>query len=163
VTDSVTSIVFDVHVFVNAIVGPDSTYPLIAQIPPSSNNPAADCLAIAFDAEEFRLYVSPHILSNTARVLGLAGVRGEVVERAVSTIVEIVEESGGAVVEPVRKVFDVSDYEDNLILDLVVAVDALILVTDDTDLTTLNPWNGRVIMRPHEFVERVLRSRRASS
>jgi hypothetical protein len=50
---------------------------------------------------------------------------------------------------------------DNLILDLVVDVDALILVTDDTDLTELNPWNGRLLIRPRTFVERAVRSRQA--
>lgn len=160
-TSPATSIVFDVHVFVNAIIGPDSTYPLIAQIPPSTSNPAADCLSIAFDADEFRLFVSPHILSNAARVLTMAGVRAQVVESAITAILEIVDESGGAVIEPERTVFEVTDYEDNLILDLVVAVDALILVTDDTDLTPMNPWNGRLILRPRTFVDRVLSSRRS--
>jgi predicted nucleic acid-binding protein len=87
-------------------------------------------------------------------------VRPAVIEGYLETIVEIVAESGGSVVDPPRSVFDVPDYEDNLILDLVVAVDALLLVSDDTDLTTMNPWNGRVILRPREFVARVLQSRR---
>ena len=68
--------------------------------------------------------------------------------------------SGGAVIEPARKVFDVTDFEDNLVLDLVVASNSLILVTDDTDLTSLSPWNGRVLMRPHEFVNRQLQNLR---
>jgi predicted nucleic acid-binding protein len=46
------------------------------------------------------------------------------------------------------------------VLDLVVATDSLILVTDDTDLTELNPWNGRLILRPRDFVDRVVQSRR---
>lgn len=158
--NSDVSVVFDVHVFVNALVGPDSTFPLLSSIPPSTANAAADCLSIAFDAEEFRLFVSPHILTNTARVLKLTKVRPAVIEGYLETILEIVSESGGLVVDPPRTVFDVPDYEDNLILDLVVAVDALLLVSDDTDLTTLNPWNGRVILRPHAFVSRVLQARR---
>lgn len=36
----------------------------------------------------------------------------------------------------------------NLVLDLVVATDSLIPVSDDTDLTELSPWNGRAILRP---------------
>jgi putative PIN family toxin of toxin-antitoxin system len=155
-----TSVVFDVHVFVNALIGAGSTYPLISSVPPSTSNTAADCLSIAFDAEEFRLYASPHILANTARVLKASGLGSNVVERYVQALLEIVAETGGKVVEPPRAVFDVKDYEDNLILDLVVAVDALILVSDDTDLTSLSPWNGRLITRPRGFVERVLQSRR---
>lgn len=30
----------------------------------------------------------------------------------------------------------------------VVDVDALIVVTDDTGLTELDPWNGRLLIRP---------------
>ena len=151
---------FDVHVFVSALIGADSTYPLISGVPPSSSNAAADCLSIAFDAEEFRLHTSPHILTNTARVLKAAGLTTALVERYVQALLEIVAETGGKVIDPTRTVFEVQDYEDNLILDLVMAVDARILVSDDTDLTSLNPWNGRLIMRPRTFVERVIQSRR---
>lgn len=159
-SDPATAVVFDIHVFVNALMGKDSTFPLILGIPPSSPNPAADCLSIAFDADEFRLFVSPHILRNTARIIGSLGVSAATVESYLVAIVQIVADSGGQVIDPSRSVFDVNDYEDNLILDLVVAADARILVSDDTDLTSLNPWNGRLIMRPHRFVERVVQSRR---
>lgn len=157
-----TSVVFDVNVLVNALVGPDSTFPLLGAIPPSTDNPAADCLSIAFDADEFRLYVSPHILTNAARVLAALGISTTLAADYIGAIVDIVAESGGQVIDPPRKVFDVHDFEDNLVLDLVVATDALILVCDDTDLTELNPWNGRVILRPSEFVDRVMQSRRGT-
>ncbi len=158
--DNPTVVVFDVQVFINALVGADSTYPLINSIPPSTSNAAADCLSIAFDADEFRLYSSPHILENTARVLGELGLTEKLIESYVEEIVAIVRTSGGEIVDPPRAVFDVSDYEDNLILDLVVAVDALLLVSDDTDLTSMNPWNGRLIIRPRDFVARVVQARR---
>jgi predicted nucleic acid-binding protein len=51
------------------------------------------------------------------------------------------------------------DYEDNLIASLVkdAAVDAIILVTSDHHLLDLGPnWNGRLVMRPHDFVRRVV-------
>lgn len=54
-------------------------------------------------------------------------------------VLDIVAESGVQVIEPPRAVFEVSDYEDNLILDLVVPTDSLILVNDDTVLTQLRP------------------------
>lgn len=158
-----TSVVFDVNVLVNALVGPDSAFPLLGAIPPSTGNAAADCLSIAFDAEEFRLYLSPHILTNTVRVLGLLGISAALAEDYIDAMVDIVEESGGQIIDPPRSVFDVHDYEDNLVLDLVVATESLILVSDDTDLTDLSPWNGRVILRPHEFVERVVRKRRGGA
>ena len=156
-----TSVVFDVQILVNALVGPDSTYPLITSIPPSTSNPAADCLSIAFDADDFRLYTSPHILTNTARVLAELGLSAGLIESYVGELVSTVTTSGGQVIDPPRTVFDVRDYEDNLILDLVVAVDALLLFSDDTDLTSMNPWNGRLILRPRDFVARVVRAARA--
>ena len=154
------SVVFDINVLVNALVGPESTFPLLAAIPPSIGNAAADCLSIMFDAENFRLYVSPHILTNTLRVLRQLGISAALAEDYIEAILDITAESGGQVIDPPRTVFDVRDYEDNLVLDLVVATDSLILVTDDTDLTELNPWNGRLILRPRDFVDRVVHLRR---
>ena len=154
------SVVFDINVLVNALVGPESTFPLIAAIPPSTGNAAVDCLSIMFDAEDFRLYVSPHILTNTVRVLRQVGISAALAEDYVEAILDIVAESGGQVINPPRTVFEVHDYEDNLVLDLVVATDSLILVSDDTYLTELTPWNGRLILRPRDFVDRVVQSRR---
>ena len=158
--DQTTAVVFDVQVLINALVGPESTYPLITSIPPSTSNPAADCLSIAFDADEFRLYTSPHVLTNTARVLGELGLSTKLIEGYIAEVVSMVTTSGGQVIDPPRVVFDVRDYEDNLILDLVVAVDALLLVSDDTDLASMNPWNGRLILQPRDFVARVVQARR---
>jgi putative PIN family toxin of toxin-antitoxin system len=160
VAEQPTAVVFDVQILVNALVGPDSTYPLIASIPPSTSNPAADCLSIAFDADDFRLYTSPHILTNAARVLSELGLSTTLIESYIAEIMSIVTTGGGQVIDPPRTVFDVRDYEDNLILDLVVAVEALLLVSDDTDLTSMNPWNGRLILRPRDFVSRVVQARR---
>lgn len=157
---SPTSVVFDINVLVRALVGPASTFPLLAAIPPSTENAAADCLSIMFDAEEFRLYLSPHILINTARVLGLLGLSDALAEDYIEAILDITAESGGQVIDPPRTVFDVHDCEDNLVLDLVVATDSLILVTDDTNLTELNTWNGRLILRPRDFIDRVVQLRR---
>lgn len=159
-----TAVVYDVNVLINAVVGPNSTYPRITSTPPTTDNPDADCLSLAFDAEEFALFTSPHILRNTLRVLvEKAGVNPGTAAKYVETVQEIATMSGGAVIDPPRSVFDVTDFEDNLILDLVVAVDARILVSADTDLTSLNPWNGRFIMRPKEFVRHAVSARRGAS
>lgn len=156
-----TPVVFDVNVLINAMVGRDSSYPLLASLPPTTSNPASDCLSLIFDAEEFALFTSPHILKNTVRILvQKAHVSEAAAAEYISAITEMIGWSGGAIVDPPRKVFDVSDFEDNLILDLVVDVDAMILVTDDTDLIDLSPWNGRLLLRPKRFVEQAVQSRR---
>jgi hypothetical protein len=56
---------FDVNVLVNAIIGPDSSYPFFTELPPATGNPAADCLSRIFDADEFALFTSPRTSSET--------------------------------------------------------------------------------------------------
>lgn len=156
------AVVYDINVLVAAFVATDSEWPYIAQVPPTSASPDADAFSIAFDADEFSLYVSPHIMENLARVLvEKTGIQPANVERIVDAVLEIVETSGGAVIDPPRQAFDVADHEDNLILDLAIAAEATIVVSNDTDLTSLSPWHNRIaIMRPQEFVARVVQMRR---
>jgi len=154
-------IVFDINVLVQAIAGPASEWPLLMSVPPSTDNAAADCLSIAFDSRDLALYASPHILTNLARVLRHVGVSDPTVLAACDAVLDLIEVTGGAVIDPPRTVFDIADYEDNLIMDLAVAVDAILVVSDDTDLTALSPWHDRIpILRPHEFVRRTLQARR---
>lgn len=155
-----TPVVYDVHIWVDALVGEDSTYPHIPAIPVSTDNPSAECLSIAFDADGFAVWSSPHILTNTARVLRELGVGDNTTEAYIAQLYEIIEDSGGFVVEPPRAAFDFRDHEDNLILDLALVAEALIVVSDDADLTPLSPWKGRLILRPHQFVQHVVHSRR---
>ena len=150
-------VVFDVNVFVDALVGPDSTFPLIREVPPTTTNAAMDAFSLAYDGFNFALYVSPHILRNAGRVFELAGLSAGVTAEVLQTLVEIVHFSGGSVVDPERAVFDVKDFEDNLVLDLVKAVDAQVVVTSDRDLIGLNPWNGRLILNPRDFVQHIIR------
>lgn len=142
-----------------AAIGPDSEYPRIVPVPPSTDNAAADCLSIAFDGE-YSLFVSPHIFRNVGRVLRRAGWSESQVENYLELIADVVDYTGGAVVEPPRVAHSSRDHEDNLILDLVAESGADLLVTDDTDLTPLSPWRGVPILRPHQFVELVVRERR---
>ena len=160
--ESKPAIVYDINVLVSAFVGPDAEWPFIAQVPPTTSSPDADALSIAFDADEFSLYSSPHIMENLARVLvDEYGVQPARAASVVEAVLEIVETSGGAVIDPPRKAFDVADHEDNLILDLAIAAEATIVVSNDTDLTSLSPWHNRIaIMRPREFVTRVVQMRR---
>lgn len=160
--ESKPAIVYDINVLVSAFVGPDAEWPFIAQVPPTTSSPDADALSISFDADEFSLYSSPHIMENLARVLvDEYGVQPDRAASVVEAVLEIVETSGGAVIDPPRKAFDVADHEDNLILDLAIAAEATIVVSNDTDLTSLSPWHNRIaIMRPREFVTRVVQMRR---
>ncbi|WP_268237017.1 putative toxin-antitoxin system toxin component, PIN family [Agromyces bauzanensis] len=153
--------VYDVHIYVNAVVGPDSEYPRIHPVPPSSDNPSPDCLSIAFDGD-YRLHVSPHILRNVGRVLGQLGWSAEAIGDYLALISDVVDASGGAVTDPPKAAHSSRDHEDNLILDVVAATDADLLVSDDTDLTSLSPWRGVPIVRPHQFVQMVVRERRHS-
>lgn len=149
-------VVFDINVLIDAVLGADSTYPLILEVPPKTSNSAADCLALAFEGSDFELYASPHILENTARVLFEDRYTPESVGQYIQALTDIVQVSGGSIVEPTRQINDVADFEDNLVLDLVKAVDALILVTSDRELLALNPWRHRLVMSPRDFVERWL-------
>ena len=150
-------VVFDINLFVDAFAGADSAFPVIKEVPPATSNSASDCFSLAFDGNNFALYVSPHILRNTKRVFSAMGLSTELIAEIIETLVEVVHFSGGSVVEPERSVFEVKDFEDNLILDLVKAVDAQVVVTSDRDLLELNPWNGRLVMTPRSFVEHVIR------
>lgn len=154
-------VVFDINVFIDALTGPTSTFPVIDEVPPTSGNWAADCISLAFDGEDFELFCSPHILQNMTRVFrGPMGLSQKFAELAAVSVSDIVHQSGGSILEPKRHTSEIRDFEDNLIIDLVVAVDALVLVTNDWDLLELNPWNGRLVMTPKAFVSRVVDARR---
>lgn len=154
-------VVFDVNVLVQAILGGHGTFSTWPTLPPTSDNAAADCIGAANDAREFALWLSPHILTNTARVLKEAGVDDSETGEYVTVLAEIAEFSGGGVLDPPRAVHDCRDHEDNLVLDLAAEVGALLLVSDDTDLTSMSPWRGTPVLRPHEFAARVDAMRRA--
>lgn len=156
--DPTVGVVFDVNVYLDYILGDDGSWPLLPGVPPTTDNAAADAVALAF-AGRFRLFTSPHIVRNVVRVMRMAGQSESTVEAFVSAIVEMCEFSGGAVIEPEERDHGIRDHEDNQIVALAkdAAVDALLTVTSDHDLIDLGPqWHGRLIMRPGEFVRRVL-------
>jgi predicted nucleic acid-binding protein len=59
------------------------------------------------------------------------------------------------VVDPPSTVHDCPDHEDDRILDLAAEVGALLIVSDDTDLTAMSPWRGTPVLRPRELVGKV--------
>lgn len=149
-------VVYDVSVLVGAAAGGNSPFRSWPSPPPTSGNPYADCLGIVVDAAEFALWLSPHLLDNTARVLVEAYKwPAAQADTFVSVLTELAGHSGGDVVDPPATVGDCADFEDNRILDLVVEVGALLVVSDDVDLTSMSPWRGTPILRPREFAAKV--------
>jgi predicted nucleic acid-binding protein len=113
------------------------------------------------DAAEFALWLSPHILSNTGRVLvDVIGMPTDEIDQYLAVLLEMADASGGGVLDPPQQVADCPDWEDNRILDLALAVGALLIVSADVDLTAMSPWRGRPIVEPDQFASLVDASRR---
>jgi predicted nucleic acid-binding protein len=156
-----TPVVFDVNVLVQAIASGNSPYLSWPSPPSTSGNPFADCLGIVNDAAEFALWLCPHILDSTVRVLmTVVGTPKEEAEDYREILIDMAEASGGGVLTPPRMVHDCHDHEDNLVLDLVAEVGALLIVSEDADLTGMSPWRGVPVLRAHEFAGRVDAMRR---
>lgn len=157
-------VVFDVNVLVGVVAGGNSPFRSWPSPPPVTDNPFADCLGIINDAREFALYLSPHVIANVIRVLvdpqGF-GWDGEHAEDYAALLVEIAEASGGDVVAPGVSVSDCRDFEDNRILELALAANASLIVSNDTDLLRMSPWRGIPVITPREFASRVDAARRA--
>lgn len=164
---SAQPVVFDVNVFIDAVVTGQDSFESWPSPPPTSGHLAADCVGIINDAVEFSLWLSPHVLTNIERVLGALESEGgfewepQLVEDYLDVLVEIAEASGGGVVEPDEAVTDCDDYEDNRILELALASQAVLIVSNDTDLLHMNPWRGTAILTPRDFASRVDAARRA--
>jgi predicted nucleic acid-binding protein len=154
-------VVHDVNVLVQAIASGNSPYLSWPSPPPTSGNPFADILGVINDAAEFALWLSPHILDNTVRVLTtVVRTPKEEAEDYRDILVEMADASGGGVLTPPRRVHDCHDHEDNLVLDLAMEVGALLIVSEDADLTGMSPWRGVPILRAREFAARVDAMRR---
>lgn len=155
------AVVFDVNVLVMAVVVGNSRFGSWPSPPPTSGNPAADSVGVINDAEEFGLWLSPHILDQTARVLAddYRWPKDDV-GRYIQLLMRLAEHSGGGTVDPPSTVTDCKDWEDNRILDLAAEVGAYLIVSEDTDLTAMSPWRGTPVLRPRQFAERVDAMRR---
>ncbi|TDD62245.1 PIN domain-containing protein [Actinomadura darangshiensis] len=151
-----TPVVYDINVLVTAAATGNSPFRSWPSPPPTSGNASADCLGVANDAAEFSLWVSPHILRNVERILVELFKWEEAKAGAYLTaLVAIVEHSEGDIVDPPRTVSDCPDHEDNLILDLVAEVGALLAVSNDADLISMSPWRGTPIVTPDIFRQKV--------
>lgn len=157
-----TPVVFDVNVLVAAIKGGNHPYRSWPSPPPTSRNPHADCLGVINDAAEFALWLSPHIVSNVARVLSdVLGLDGKHIDDYLQVLMDLSAASGGGLTDPPQTVGDCPDWEDNRILDLAADVGAFMIVSADIDLLQMSPWRGRPIVEPAQFASLVDASRRA--
>lgn len=110
------------------------------------------------DAAEFALWLSPHILDNTRRILeNLFRWQRPQADAYGAVISQAAEHSGGGLLTGVaRTMHDCQDHEDNLVLDLAAEVGAMLIVSNDTGLLSMSPWRGTPILtaaNPAELVE----------
>jgi hypothetical protein len=120
-------------------------------------------LGVINDAAEFALWLSPHILSNTGRVLAeVIGMPSDEIDEYIGILAEMADASGGGLFDPPQSVGDCPDWEDNRILDLADAIGAFLIVSNDIDLIAMSPWRGRPIISPDKFASLVDASRGAS-
>ena len=149
-------VIFDVNVWIQAVAGEESEYPYLSRVPPQSSNSSADAFSLAFDAELFQVFISPHIIRNLGRVLRDLPLTEQLAEAVLDAVIDVVHLSGGSVLEPDRTAIESKDFEDNLILDLALSTGASVIVTLDKEFQAMSPWKGRLILHPREFVSNVL-------
>jgi hypothetical protein len=96
-----TSVVFDVNVLVLAVAMGKTALRSWPTPPPVSDNSAADCVGVINDAREFALWLSPHILENTVRVLhDRADWSKEDAEAFARILMRLADHSGGGTLVP---------------------------------------------------------------
>lgn len=155
-------VTFDINVWITGILGPGTEYPYLPLVPPTGENPSADCLSMAFDGERFKVFLSPHIIKNIFEIVRAAGVSQQNAQRVIDDVTDMALLSGGSVIEPKRSALIQKDFEDNLILDLAYQTNSQILVTRDQELLEASGWKGIAILEPKIFVNLVLRTKPSS-
>jgi predicted nucleic acid-binding protein len=157
-------VVLDVNILVEAVVRGNNAFWSWPSPPPRGALVAAECVGIVNDCREFSLWLSPHVITNAARVLtDRDGYRWpeERAEQYITILTEISRDSGGEIIEPDAQVSDRIDYEDNRILELALAASAALVVSEDLHLLEMSPWRGIPLVSATEFVGRVDAMRRA--
>src|SRR5262249_27120562 len=105
-------------------------------------------LRILNQGVEVALWLSPHILTGTRRVLTeVLGFERQEGDRYEAVLVDIALRTGG-VMTPDVSVHDCRDWEDNRILEFAEAAGALLIISSDGDLLEMSPWRGIPVMLP---------------
>jgi hypothetical protein len=155
-------VVVDINALVDALVTePD---PGTWRVPPPVRGDAgAMVLAILNQGLEFGLWLSPHILGGTKRVLtesyGFTEDEADSYERF---LLDVARRTGG-MTDPEEHVDDCADWEDNRILELAAAAGGFLIISSDEHLLAMSPWRGIPIVEPGAFVGRVDAMRRRAS
>lgn len=161
---SLAPVVLDINVLVAAVVGQEmeAAFESWPSPPPLRGDVSANAVGVLNDAVEFSLWLSPHVLDGTKRVLRefyrWSEIRAIRYERALKAISA---RSGGDVVVPTEAVTDCVDWEGNRILELALAAGTLLIVSSDDHLLRMSPWRGIPVVDPGAFVGRVDAMRRA--
>ena len=157
-------VVFDVNVFVDAVMTDHADFTSFPSPPPLNDDELfAACVGIVNDAREITLFLSEHVLDTLRYVLSTQfGWDEEQLDDYEEVLLEAATASGGGLLEVETAVAECDDPEDDHILALALDARAEIIVSNDTDLTSMSPWRGIPIMTPREFVQRinVVRARR---
>jgi hypothetical protein len=162
-------IVADANVYLDAVLhdnakllGDPPALGRVPSLPPRTVHPALHVLGVIRDATDTgvgpALAISDHILLMVVHALRSEGwqagqIRAYAYAYALRALAE--RSTGGYHADVPRTQHDCADYEDNLILDLAVHVDADLVVTNDSDLLQLGrvrSWKGRPIVTPDRFV-----------
>ncbi len=158
-------VVLDINVLVGAVAGqdPEAAFDSWPSPPPVRGDSSANALGVLNDGVEFALWLSPHVLYGTLRVLrGFFGWSDSRLLRYRRALESIATRSGGRIVTPADEVKYCEDWEDNGILGLALAAGALLIVSSDDHLLSLSPWRGTPVVDPMAFVRRVDAMRRAA-
>ena len=158
-------LVADVNVLVAAVDfdDPSTAEDAFPAPPPVRGRAEPLLLGALLTGDEFSLWLSPHILRLTERVLTEAAQWSkENTSRYCQRLRRVADLTGGGVVTPNTNVSDCKDWEDNRILELAETVGAFLIVSNDDDLISMSPWRGIVVLDAAQFVGRVDAMRRHS-
>ena len=104
---------------------------------------------------QFRLVTSPLLLEELADVLSRPGWHGVFSPADYDDLLAVIREAA-LIVHPTERITACRDPEDNAVLECARAGRADCIVTGDEDLLTLHPFHGIPILRPADFLRRLL-------